>query len=116
MGLSFSSGSVSGANWRDKASGFVFRGPGSVGYGKVNPCKTQCPSGLSGIQAVSCLEVGKVLAVCANNNRLFVPLQPVPPLLQHQLDGKKLPVAHVVIPFGPREMTGDKWCNLPSMR
>lgn len=57
----------------------------------------QGPVGLSGVQAASGAQVGKIFVVCPHDEGLSPSLQPVSPLLQSRDHGQEFPVPHVVV-------------------
>ena len=77
--------------------GLNVAGPRSIGEGKVEPGKEECPSGLAGVQSLGGMEVFKVFMVRPYQKRQFSPLEPVPPFFQRQLDGEELTVPNVII-------------------
>lgn len=95
-------------NCLDKASGLMFLETGAVGYGEIEVVKEQSPPGLTGVETLGCLNVSKVLMIRPYQERKFHPLEPVPPLLQCQLDCQQLLVSHVIIPLRTRESPGEK--------
>ena len=54
------------------------------------------------------LEVLKVPMVRPHQERMLSTLQPVPPLLERQLDGQQLPVTHVVPGFRRAQPVGEE--------
>ena len=60
----------------------------AIRQGEVKAIKEQRPSGLTGVQPFGRLDVLKVLVVCPYNKRMFCPLQPVPLLLESQLESQ----------------------------
>jgi hypothetical protein len=70
---------------------------GTVGEGEIKAPKKQGPTGLAGIKALRCLDVGQVLVVGPNHERLFCPLKPMSPFLQRQFHSQQLSVTHIIV-------------------
>ncbi len=57
----------------------------------------QGPSGLPRVETFGFLEILQILVVGDHYKGVLSTLQPMPPLLQSELDGQQLPITHVVV-------------------
>ena len=78
-------------------------GPRLVKEGKVEPGIQQGPPRLPGVEALGRAEIHHVFVVGPQNERMFRPFQPVPPLSQHKLCREKLTIPHNVVPLCSNE-------------
>jgi hypothetical protein len=67
---------------------------------------------LPGIKVLGGAEIFQVLVVSPHNERMFLPLQPVPLLLQRHLHREKLKILHIVIPLCGIETVGKEYVGM----